>query len=184
MAIERLTIADVNRLDRGAFVAALGHLYEGSPWIVAETWPARPFADRAALHRALTGTVAAAGEDRQLALIQAHPDLVGRAARAGRLTPPSAAEQAAAGLDVERLSADEVAAFERGNAAYRARFGFPFVICARENKKDAMLTGFTARLDHSRDEEIRVALREIARICWHRLAEAVSDDGPGVATPG
>src|SRR5690606_39037515 len=97
--------------------------------------------------------------------------LVGRLARAGQLTHESTREQASAGLD--RLSPDEIAAFDRHNAAYQAKFGFPFVICARENRKDAILAAFPVRLAHSREQEIATALAEIGKIAWLRLADAV-----------
>jgi OHCU decarboxylase len=165
------TLAEINALDQNAFVAALGPLFEGSPWIAAAAWAARPFADLDHLHRALCAVVARAPVDRQVALIQAHPDLVGRAARAGSLTPESTREQAAAGLD--RLTPDEIATFTRLNREYRERFGFPFVICARENKKAGILAGFAARLPQSRADEIATALDEIARIARLRLLDNV-----------
>ena len=173
MAAPPLTIAEINALDRDAFVERLGFLYEGPPWMVAEAWSARPFIDTSALERALTDVVQRAPEERQIALIEAHPDLVGRAALAGTLTPASTAEQAAAGLDPHRLSPAEIATFGELNAAYRERFGFPFVICARDNKKDAILAGFATRLDHSREHEIATALAEIAKIAHYRLLDVL-----------
>src|SRR3712207_836951 len=103
MAGQRLTLAEINALDADAFVDRLGSLYEGDPWMVAEAWHARPFADAADLARELDDVVRRAPEERQVALIEAHPDLVGRAALAGTLTRDSTAEQAAAGLDPHRL---------------------------------------------------------------------------------
>jgi 2-oxo-4-hydroxy-4-carboxy-5-ureidoimidazoline decarboxylase len=116
----------------------------------------------------------AASDAEKLALIRAHPDLVGRAARAGTLTPSSTREQAGAGLDT--LSASEVALFDRYNSEYRESFGFPFVICARENRKESILRAFPERLRHSRDEEISTALAEIAKIARFRLLDAVAPD--------
>jgi 2-oxo-4-hydroxy-4-carboxy-5-ureidoimidazoline decarboxylase len=171
-----LALDDVNALTATEAVERLGHLFEHSPWIVKATWPQRPFASRAALHRALVETVRAASIERQEALIRAHPDLVGQAALAGTLTRASTGEQAAAGLDAGALTETETAAFARNNAAYRERFGFPFVICARENRKDSILTGFDARLQNSREEEIRHALREIEKIAWYRLVDVVAGD--------
>jgi OHCU decarboxylase len=106
-------------------------------------------------------------------LIASHPDLVGRLAREGGLTRESTAEQAAAGLD--SLSADEIAAFERYNQAYRDKFSFPFVICARENKKSAILAAFPLRLQNTREQEISTALTEIYKIAKLRLLNAVSE---------
>ena len=176
------TLAAVNALDRDAFIAALAGLFEGSPWIVAAAWPARPFASLDALHQALCAIMYAAPEAEQVALLRAHPDLVGRAARAGTLSPASTGEQAAAGLD--RLTPDEIATFDRLNREYRERFDFPFVICARANKKDSILAGFAARLPHSRAHEIRIALGEVAQICALRLRDLVHEEAAPDATPG
>ena len=170
---EQWTLAEINAFDQEAFVAALGSLFEDSPWIAAQTWPAHPFADLDHLHRALCAVMYQAPVERQVALIQAHPDLVGHAALAGTLTPESAREQAAAGLD--RLTPDEIATFTRLNQEYRDRFGFPFVICARTNKKESILAGFAARLPHSHDAEIATALDEIAKIGRLRLLDAVGE---------
>ncbi len=167
----RISLQQLNALDRDAFVGALGHLFEGAPWIVREAWGARPFGSLDQLHEALCAVMYAAPQERQIALLRAHPDLVGRAALAGTLSPASTHEQAAAGLD--RLTPDEIATFNHLNATYQARFGFPFVICARENKKDSILAGFAARLRNSREQEIAIALGEVAKICALRLRDTV-----------
>jgi 2-oxo-4-hydroxy-4-carboxy-5-ureidoimidazoline decarboxylase len=169
---EQHTISELNQLERAAFVQIVGPVFEHSPWIAGETWSKRPFADCAQLHRALGETVSAAGEEQQLALIRAHPDLVGRAALAGTLTRESTGEQASAGLG--RLSPGEILLFQQNNAAYREKFGFPFVICARLNKKEAILAGFERRLKHSPTQEIRAALEEIFKIAELRLRDLIS----------
>ncbi len=157
----------LNDSDRAAFTAALGHLFEHSPWVAEETWPRRPFADAAQLHAALCATMRAAPHERQLALIRAHPDLAGRLAQQRALTAESNREQASAGLD--RLGAEELAAFQALNGAYRARFGFPFIICARLNARDAILTALRARALNSAEAEFQTALAEIEKIAQLRL---------------
>ncbi len=175
MVTMRLTIAEINRLDRGDFVERLGGLFEGEPWMVAEAWAARPFAAREVLEGALVAAVEGASEERRVTLLRAHPDLVGRAALAGTLTPESTGEQVAAGLDPERLGCDEIARFDGLNRAYRERFGFPFVICAREHRKERILDGFETRLKNSREQEIATAIGEVARICHYRLVDLVEE---------
>jgi 2-oxo-4-hydroxy-4-carboxy-5-ureidoimidazoline decarboxylase len=175
VAGRRWTLAEVNAWDRDAFVARLGGLFEGSPWIAAEAWAARPFGSREELHRAFRDAILRADEERQLALIRAHPDLVGRAALAGTLTRESTGEQRAAGLDPGRLTPEEIARFGELNATYKERFGFPFVICARENRKASILAGFQTRLGNDRPTEIATALGEIAKIGWYRLVDAVDE---------
>jgi OHCU decarboxylase len=167
------SIAALNAADRAAFVAAVGFAFEHSPWIAEAAWERRPFADLAALHAALVSVVAAAPAERQIALIAAHPDLAGRVAREGRLTAASRGEQAAAGLD--RLTPEQRARFDAANAAYRARFGFPFVICAREHDTASILAALERRAGASREAEIATALGEIAKIARLRLGDAVSD---------
>jgi 2-oxo-4-hydroxy-4-carboxy-5-ureidoimidazoline decarboxylase len=166
-----ISLERLNALDQSGFVAALGGIFEGPPWIVTEAWTARPFSSVDALYSALCRVMYAASIERKVALIQAHPDLVGRAARTGTLGPASTVEQAAAGLN--ELTADEIATFERLNAEYQQRFGFPFVICARENKKESILAGCAARMHNTRDREVATALDEIAKICRLRLLDTI-----------
>ena len=161
------TLAQLNSSDRAAFAAALGHLFEHSPWVADETWPRRPFRNAAHLHAELCATMRAAPRDRQLALIRAHPDLAGRLAQQNKLTAESTREQASAGLHA--LSEMELADFQRLNAAYVARFGFPFVICARLSHKAAILAAMQSRLANSPDAEFATALGEIEKIARLRL---------------
>jgi 2-oxo-4-hydroxy-4-carboxy-5-ureidoimidazoline decarboxylase len=173
MTKTRYTIAELNSLSREEFIRVVGPIFEHSPWIAEATWADRPFDDSERLHIALMRTVRNAGEEKQVKLIQAHPDLVGRAALAGTLTPESNREQASAGLD--QLGPDEIVAFQKHNQAYQEKFGFPFVICARLNKKEAILKGFESRLKNTREQEIRAALEEIGKIAWLRLQDLISD---------
>ncbi|MBI5770612.1 MAG: 2-oxo-4-hydroxy-4-carboxy-5-ureidoimidazoline decarboxylase [Verrucomicrobia bacterium] len=161
------SLAHLNQLDRPAFAAALGHLFEHSPWVAETAWPERPFRDAAHLHSALCAAMRAAPMDKQLALIRAHPDLAGRLAQQNRLTAESTREQASAGLD--RLSDDALAVFQTNNAAYLARFGFPFIICARLNNRATILAAMQARLNHSLEAEFATALDEIEKIAQLRL---------------
>jgi 2-oxo-4-hydroxy-4-carboxy-5-ureidoimidazoline decarboxylase len=169
MAAGQITLQEINALDQQSFVQVFAMLFEGPPWIVEEAWHRRPFADLDHLYQTFCIIMYEAPVERQVALLRAHPDLVGRAARAGTLSPSSTGEQAAAELD--HLSPEEIATFDRLNAAYAGRFGFPFVICARENKKESILAGFAARLEHSREQEIAIALGEVAKICLLRLRD-------------
>ena len=166
------SIAALNAADRATFVAATGFAFEHSPWIAEAAWERRPFADREQLHAALVAVVAEAPLERKIALIAAHPDLAGRVAREGRLTAASREEQSAAGLD--RLTPAELARFAAANAAYRGRFGFPFVICAREHDTSSILAALERRADRPHDAEIATALDEIAKIARLRLEDAVT----------
>ncbi len=166
-----MTLAQLNSLSLEEFVRIIGPVFEHSPWITEAAWVKRPFDSADQLHAALCQTVCAASESQKLALIRAHPDLVGRAALAGTLTRESTGEQASAGLN--ELTAEAIAAFQKYNAAYREKFGFPFVICARLNKKEAILAGFAARLHNSPEQEVAAALAEIFKIAELRLRDLI-----------
>lgn len=172
----RLAIAEVNTLDRPSFVQRFGFVYEDSPWIAEAAWVARPFASRDDLALKLAAVVGAATAGQRLALIRSHPDLVGRAALAGTLGSASTAEQAAAGLGRDSLTPTEIARFAGLNQRYWQQFDFPFIICARDHKKAAILAGVVARLTHDRDQEIAAALDEIAKIAHYRLRDLIRDD--------
>jgi OHCU decarboxylase len=167
-----ISFSQLNSLSRDEFVRAIGQVFEHSPWIAETTWSGKPFVNLENLHRALCETVKSSGVERQLSLIREHPDLVGRAALAGALTRASTDEQASAGLN--KLSTEEINLFQKQNAAYRGKFGFPFVICARLNKKEAILAGFERRLKNSREQEIKTALEEIFKIAELRLRDLIS----------
>ena len=164
------TLAQLNQADRPAFVAALGHLFEHSPWVVDETWSRRPFRDGAHLHAELCVTMRAASRARQLALIRAHPDLAGRLAPQRKLTAESTREQASAGLG--ELTAAEMAEFRKLNDAYRARLEFPFIICARLNDKATIVAAMRLRAVNPPEQEFQTALGEIEKIAWWRLQDA------------
>ena len=167
-----MTSVQLNSLPLADFIRIVGPVFEHSPWIAEATGPQRPFASVTALHTALCQTVTTATEAQQLALIRAHPDLVGQLALAGQLTRESTTEQASAGLT--QLTAAEVEQFQTNNAAYKAKFSFPFIICARLNKKDAILQGFATRLQNSHEQEIKTALEEIFKIADLRLKDLIT----------
>ena len=168
-------LPSLNALDRGAFVRALGHLFEHSPWVAEETWPRRPFRDAGHLHRELCATMRGATRERQLALIRAHPDLAGRLAQQRKLTVESTREQASAGLNA--LSDAELLRFQEMNEAHSGRFGFPFIICARLNAKDTILAAMENRVRNTPEVEFQTALGEIEKIAWLRLQDRLTAAG-------
>jgi len=148
--------------DREAFVATYGPLFEHSPWVAEDAYEHGPYEDRQALYDGLVAAMYAASEDRQIALVRAHPELAGKVA-----TVDSEREQSSAGLD--RLERDEYETLVSANAAYREKFGFPFVICVRDHDKASILEAAQARVRNDPAPELRTALAEIARIAHHRL---------------
>jgi 2-oxo-4-hydroxy-4-carboxy-5-ureidoimidazoline decarboxylase len=163
-----MTLDEINALTRDQFVAALGWVFEDSPWVAERTWAHRPFASRQALHRTMTGELERATPAVQLALLRAHPDLGTRA----RVSAASAGEQSGAGLD--RLTAEEFETFEWLNAAYREKFGFPFLYAVKGSDKHDIFIALGRRMESSQIEEFRRALSEVYRIAWFRLQEAIA----------
>jgi OHCU decarboxylase len=168
-----MDLARLNGARESEFVDAVGFTFEASPWIAARAWHRRPFQSVDSLYRAMKRVVEEASMAEKIELIRAHPDLAGRVAREGRLTPASRGEQTSAGLD--RLTAQERARFDALNSAYREKFGFPFVICVREHDKVEILDALARRSANGRDREIATALDEIGKIARYRLTDALKE---------
>lgn len=157
-------------LTKAAFVARFGAVYEHSAWIAENVWRhgLTPAEDAVAgLARVFVTAVEAAGESRQLQLIRAHPDLGGRAAMAGTLTSASAQEQAGAGLNA--CTPEQFERLQRLNAAYVAKFEFPFIVAVTGMHREEIIESMARRLDNDPVTEQRRALDEIHRIAWFRL---------------
>jgi OHCU decarboxylase len=160
------------RLSRPVFVARFGEIFEHSPWVAERACDAGlgPETKTAGgLHAAMVAAMRAGSPEEQMALIRAHPDLAGRLAIASKLTPESTTEQRSAGLD--QLSAAELAQFTALNEAYRARFGFPFIMAVKGSSRAEIIAAFEARLMHDAATEFATALAEIEKIARFRLAD-------------
>lgn len=156
----------LNGLSQVDFVARLGGIYEHSPWVAERAFGARPFASLEALHAAMQRAMQGATRDEQLALIRAHPELLGKL-EAAQLTAFSRSEQAAAGLD--RCTAAQKYRMQTLNQAYREKFGFPFIVAVKGLDWAGIIGRIEARLQHTREAELATALQEIGRIARLRL---------------
>ena len=172
MTLNRLS--DLNICSKDEFVAALANVFEYSPWIADQAATLRPFAGVSELFAAMRSVVDRAPEELLIALIKAHPDLANKTQRAAGLTVESHAEQNSAGLD--RLSDAEFTAFERVNNAYRAKFGFPYVVCVRRHTRDSILRDFERRLPNDARAEVQTSIGEICRIAALRLDQLVASE--------
>jgi 2-oxo-4-hydroxy-4-carboxy-5-ureidoimidazoline decarboxylase len=169
-----LKVSDLNVCSKDDFVAALANVFEHSPWVAGQAAALRPFAGAGQLLAAMTAAVERAPDELRLALIRAHPDLASKTQRAAGLTAESGAEQHSAGLD--RLSDDGYEAFERANSAYRAKFGFPYIVCVRRHTRDSILRDFERRLPNDARAEAQASIVEICRIAALRLDQLVASD--------
>ncbi|MGB0630229.1 MAG: 2-oxo-4-hydroxy-4-carboxy-5-ureidoimidazoline decarboxylase [Alphaproteobacteria bacterium] len=159
-----------SRMDREAFMEAFGGVYEHSPWIAEEVFADGLTGDHdtiAGLHGALRDVVDEAHRDKQLALLQAHPDLAGRLAVAGELTAESTAEQASAQLD--QCTAEEFEEFQSLNERYKETFGFPYILAVRGRNRHEILGNFRSRVNNDPETEFAEALKQVHRIALLRI---------------
>jgi 2-oxo-4-hydroxy-4-carboxy-5-ureidoimidazoline decarboxylase len=162
-----VTLDELNENDRGAFVEAIGWVFEESPWVAERVWDKRPFATLEALHDAMTAVVGTASIAEQMALLRAHPDLGAHA----EMSEASQREQAGAGLDA--LTRDELQRLRALNLAYREKFGFPFLYAVKGSTRHDILNALERRLSSPRDAEHQEALRQVYRIARFRLEDTV-----------
>lgn len=160
-------LESVNRMERDAFVEALGSTFEHSPWVAGGAWSMRPFASIEDLHDGMMAVVQAASRDTQVAFLRGHPELAGKEAQGGKMTSESIGEQASAGLDA--LSREELADLRALNARYRERHGFPFIIAVRRYRKADIFSSLRQRIAADTGSELQEALRQIAIITRLRL---------------
>ena len=160
-------MAPINAMDRAAFVQKFGGIFENSPWVAEKAWEKRPFASLEDMHAAMVAVAKNAPAAMQLALLQSHPDLAGKEAQAGTMTASSVAEQASAGLNA--LSHAEMVQISDLNAAYKKKFGFPFIIAVRMHTKEGILFEFNRRLQNDTQTEFANDLQNVYIITRLRL---------------
>jgi len=170
-----ITLAELNALPAGRFISLLGGIFEHSPWVAEQVASLRPFDSVDDLYRAMVERVAAAGPQAQMELIRAHPELAGKAAVRGELTPESTSEQQGAGLD--RCTPDEYSRLTALNQAYREKFGFPFILAVRGHDRQSVIREFRRRLALSPPEETAECLEQIYKIGRFRLDDLVRKPG-------
>lgn len=162
-----MTLVDeLNRASRAEFVARLGDIYEHSPWVADRAFMVRPFRNLAHLHEAMQVTMLAASDAEKLALVRAHPQLLGKL-DAALLTDSSRSEQAGAGLD--RCTPEEKTRMQALNARYLEKFAFPFIVAVKGLDWSGIIDRMEARLANGREAELATALAEVGRIARFRL---------------
>ncbi|HPT57966.1 MAG TPA: 2-oxo-4-hydroxy-4-carboxy-5-ureidoimidazoline decarboxylase [Casimicrobium sp.] len=170
------TLQEINQFTPAEFSAAFGAVYEHSPWIADRAFALKPsqgFSSRASVHAALVAIVQSASDDEKLALLNSHPELAGKEAAAGTLTNESTREQAAAGLSA--MTAEDVTQLRVHNAAYVAKFGFPFIIAARNNTQGAIFGAIKSRQLNTRAMEFNNNLMQVGEIARLRLLDIIAD---------
>jgi 2-oxo-4-hydroxy-4-carboxy-5-ureidoimidazoline decarboxylase len=162
------TLTELNQISQAAFTDTLGAVFEDTPEIATRAWLQRPFTDIHHLHQVMGEIMHRLSDPEQMALIQAHPDLGSRL----KMADASVKEQASVGLD--QLTQQEYHQFVTLNQAYRAKFGFPFIIAVRNHTRASILQAFQQRLDNAIALEKATAMAEILKIAWFRLKDLVN----------
>lgn len=173
MSSKKVSVDQINRMDYTDFISTFGSVIEHCYLAAATVWSSRPFPDSQGLHQVFADFLHSLSTQAKSGVIRCHPDLAGRLAEEKKLTKESLSEQKAAGL--LELTATERHKLASLNTSYKAKFGFPFVICARENKKEMIMKGIESRLENSVAEEVETALLEISKIAFHRIKDIVND---------
>ena len=169
----KVSIDQVNGMGFQEFTDSFGSVVEHTPLAAATVWSYRPFDSLSSLHEAFTNFI-----ERDLfvaarvGIIRCYPDLAGKLSELDELSEESTREHKVAGLlDLSDMEKSELCDL---NERYKKKFAFPFVICARENKKESIFSGLKARLGNEIDEEVGIALKEISKIAQYRLNEIVT----------
>jgi 2-oxo-4-hydroxy-4-carboxy-5-ureidoimidazoline decarboxylase len=170
-----IALAELNKMTLPAFAAAVGDTFELAPWVAEAAHAKGPFATVTDLHLAMMVAMRAAPHAEQVAFLGQHPDLAGKAARSGTVTEESRHEQASVGLDT--LTEEEFARFHHLNDAYKAKFGFPFIVCVRRHTRESILQQFESRLRNDESEEFTTAVQEVFLITRLRIAAKVTGEG-------
>lgn len=166
-----LTISEVNSLSDKQFETVFGNVIELCADAAVKVKNKRPFDSVLDLCEAFHTYLEELDVADKLVVLKLHPDLAGSMAARGELTQESAAEQKAAGL--EQLTPEQKTIMDQRNQRYKAKFGFPFIICAKENKVQSIIDGLQTRYNNSRAEEISAGINEVKKICRLRILDIV-----------
>ncbi|XP_022120672.2 2-oxo-4-hydroxy-4-carboxy-5-ureidoimidazoline decarboxylase-like [Pieris rapae] len=168
------SVPEVNSMPDDRFVWVFGNVIElckdAAVWVKKK----RPFNRLADLCTEFHKYLDNLSVEEKLGILKSHPDLAGRLAALGELTKESIEEQKSAGLD--KINAEQKSIINACNERYKLKFGFPFIICARENKVQSIIDGLNSRILNSRDQEIETGINEVKKICKLRILDIVNEN--------
>jgi len=170
---EKISLSALNQFNAELFSAALGSIFEHSPWVADLSFEKRPFESTAHLHQVMLNSVKTAPHKQRMALICSHPELAGKEASAGTLTNDSKKEQSGAGLD--QCNATELQQLQTLNRAYNHKFHFPFVIAVTGLNRSQVIASLEIRLNHSIELEFDTSIIEIGKIGKIRLTALIDE---------
>ena len=169
-----VSLDELNNMERDDFVAALRPLFNNETWPLETAWEARPFADINELRAAIQIAVLTAPSKRREALIHDYPamdDLL--------LRPQDVATADRGSIGLAELDDVQSEKLQELSAAYRSRFGLPFVAYLdTTDTVERVLDAGVRRLANSEEQERRVALSEIVEIANDRFDLLLADANP------
>ncbi|XP_045763409.1 2-oxo-4-hydroxy-4-carboxy-5-ureidoimidazoline decarboxylase-like [Maniola jurtina] len=168
----KLSVSEVNSMRDEQFEWVFRNVIELRPAAAACVREQRPFTDASDLCAAFHKYLDELSVECKLQVLKSHPDLAGRLAAEGELTQESTEEQRKAGLN--ELTVEQKAVMDSRNERYKKKFGFPFIICARENKIQSIIEGLNTRYNNILEQEIQIGIHEVKKICKLRILDIVS----------
>jgi len=181
----KLTVPQLLAKPKAEVMEVLGGIYEHSPWIAEKFYEefiqdqddtcTNNISNVRDLHRAMASIVEKSTHEQKLELLRSHPDLCAKIEKLKTLTKESQEEQSRAGLG--SLTEEEKAAFTKMNDEYKEKFGFPFIIAARNVTKYTVLSAIEGRVKSTREAEFAGALVQVGKIAWMRLLAALDTSG-------
>lgn len=168
-----ITISEVNSLSDDNFDATFGNVIELCSDAAVYVKDKRPFNSVSDLCDEFYTYLDQLSVQDKVEVLKLHPDLAGSLAARGELTKESAEEQRAAGL--EQLTPQMKNTMNEYNRRYKEKFGFPFIICAKENKIQSIIHGLQNRYNNSYEEEINTGINEVKKICRLRILDIVKN---------
>ncbi|MGG2088254.1 2-oxo-4-hydroxy-4-carboxy-5-ureidoimidazoline decarboxylase [Priestia aryabhattai] len=168
--MNNVSVQYVNQLSKQHFVSLVGDIFEHSPWVAEEAYSKRPFSSIEQLHGKMKEIVAQASVEKQLKLLQAHPNLGENIA----MTSASTEEQTKAGL--QNLTQDDYEQFSSLNRTYMEKFPFPFILAVRGKQKEDIYEAMQSRLQNTKQMEFDTALEEVYKIAFFRLTDKITED--------
>jgi allantoicase len=133
-----------------------------------EVMALRPFTDEPALHAAAEKVWSRLDRKEWLGAIRRHPPIGGKIIKSRQGATErqwSANEQSAA----QNSSPETLAVLRAANQAYRATFGYVFLICATGKGGDEILQSLRQRLANDPETELNIAAEELQKIMHLRL---------------
>lgn len=179
------TVKELLRRSKEEITAFLGGIYEHSAWVAEDLCRDealyKDIKNISSLASVMRNIVDDSSKEQQMALLCAHPDLCEKLGKLEDLTPESQEEQKGAGL--QSLTEDELDEFTTNEAAYKEKFGFPFILAVRNATKYTVLAALKGRLPNKFEVEFFNALGQVHKIAWMRLLACLNtDDAEGFLT--